>query len=232
MRRVLLAASVLALGPGRALPAGPEPGAGLSPGEREACAEEIRVIANRDKVFAERGLSPAERRRRNAQAYEVLEACAREHRDRERRRAGAKPAEPADDLARKRKALEARAEQRRLDAERARNPRYMRPALSGVLCYQAARKSRAEAGLEEERRFTALGYPDRMRGYALRSELSRAEQGLALARRALAELGGPLGCEEGVVPVLAHCISVRDGETAGGEGCESEEVQQYLRLVR
>jgi hypothetical protein len=227
-----LAAAFLAA-PGGVRPAPPAAGVpALTEEEKEECSGEIRMVENRRRLFTAQGLSEPEQRRRNVQAEAALTDCVRAYRERKRRDAveppGARHAAGPEDVER-----QGRERRAKLDAARARDPRYMRPALSGLVCQLSDARERALAGIDEESRFEKLGSePDRQRLYRLQGDVRRAETALANARRDVVAFGGPMRCGEGVVPVLAHCIAAASGDEARDSGCGAEEVQQYLRLLK
>jgi hypothetical protein len=209
------------------------PSAGsLSAAERRACADEIRVLQNRRKLFAGQNLPEAELKRRNAAAEEALADCVRELRER-RRRDPDLPANPREKLSPEEAAKRERERRQRLDESHRRDPRFMRELLSSVICYQRQKRERAEAGIEEENRFARLGRePDKMALYRYQADLSQASRSLAMARKEIAEYGAPLPCEEEKLAVLAHCLSAQEGDTERDPGCLAEEIQQYLRLLK
>lgn len=198
----------------------------LSPAEREACADEIRVLQNRRRVFAGRKLSEAELRRRNAAAEQSLAECVQEFREADLlAKTGAKPT-PEEVAERQQE------RRQRLDEAHRRDPRFMRELLSSVICFQREKKERAESGIEEENRLARLGgEPDKLALYRYQADLSQASRSLAMARREIAEYGAPLSCEEKVA-VLAHCLAAKEGDVERDQGCLVEEIQQYLRLLK
>lgn len=204
----------------------------LSTAERQACAEEIRVLQNRRRLFAGQSLSEAELRQRNAAAEEALAECVQAARERQRRDPD-RPLNPKEKLTPEEAAKRERERKQRLDEAHRRDPRFMRELLSSVICYQRQKKDRAEAGIDEENRFARLGRePDKQALYRYQSDLSRASKSLSMARKEVAEYGAALSCEEENVAVLAHCLAVQEGETARDQGCQAEEIQQYLRLLK
>ncbi len=204
----------------------------LAPPEREACADEIRVLQNRRRLFAGQNLSETELRRRNAAAEGALAECVRQFREGRSRRPD-RPANPGEKLSPEEASKREQERRQRLDEAHRRDPRFMRELLSAVICYQRQKKERAETGVDEENRFARLGgEPDRLKLYRYQSDLSRASRSLGIARKEIAEYGAPLPCQEEKLAVLAHCLAVQDGEAQRDEGCFAEEVRQYLRLLR
>ncbi len=225
-RLAILAAMAAAAEAALAAPAARGTAAPLTEDERAACADEISVLENRRRLFRSEGLSGPEQARRNAAAEKALQDCRRGLEERRR--------EEAERAARKPQLVEheRRERQRRLDAEHAREAIFMRPAHSGMICYHYARKARARSSLDEEERSSKPGKADRKRSYRARTDLARAEQGIAAAHRSIAPFGPPIACDDRTVSVLAHCIAVGNGDLPEDGGCGSEEVQQYLRLLR
>lgn len=225
-RLLVLATMVAASAEAVAMPDAPADATALTEEERVACAGELSVLENRRRLFRSEGLPAPEQQRRNAAAEQALRDCRRELEERRRQEAerdGGKPLLVQ---------YQSRERQRKLDAEHARDPRFMRPAHSGMVCYHYARKARAEASLAGEERTAGPGKPDRTSSYRARAERVRAERGLAAGHRALAEFGAPIRCDDRTVSMLAHCIAVRNGDLPEDRTCAAEEVQQYLRLLR
>lgn len=204
----------------------------LSDPEREACADEVKVLQNRRRLFAGQNLPEAELGRRNAAAEEALADCVREFRERRRRDAD----RPAGARAKASpEQLRQREQERRqqLDEAHRRDSRFMREVLSAVVCWEREKKERAEAGIDEENRFARLGRdPDKLALYRYQADLTRASRSLAIARKELAAYGQPIPCEDEKIAVVAHCVAVQDGDAERDEGCFAEEVQQYLRLLK
>lgn len=120
-----------------------------------------------------------------------------------------------------------------LDNAHARDPEFMRMVHSALACYHADRKAALEDQLSSEQSLLKLGTGDRQRLYALRSELRQSEEVLARTREATGGRPGALErCGNPSVAILTHCMGIRFEGKRAEPVCESEEIQQYVRLVK
>jgi hypothetical protein len=74
-----------------------------------------------------------------------------------------------------------------------------------------------------------LGTGDRQNLYTLRSQLRESESVLARSRETP---GGLERCSSPEIAVLSHCLAARSEGGAEEPACASEEIQQYIRLVK
>lgn len=121
-----------------------------------------------------------------------------------------------------------------LDEAHARDPGFMRVVHSALTCYHGDRKDDLGHQIASEEALLQLGSGDKQKLYGLRSELREAEAVLARSREAAYGYGGRglERCSSPNIGIVSHCLAARfQGRRAEG-ACESEEVQQYLRLVK
>lgn len=122
---------------------------------------------------------------------------------------------------------------RALDAAHQRDPAFMRVVYSAIACSYGDRRASLKDAIASEERMVTLGTGDRRKVYGLRSDLRQAEE--VLARNAEASRGLPGGleaCGNRTVAVVAHCLGARASGRRAEPGCDSEEIQQYVRFVR
>lgn len=122
---------------------------------------------------------------------------------------------------------------RALDAAHQKDPRFMRTLHSAIACSYGDRRATVQDAISSEERMLALGTGDRRKLYGLRSELRQVEE--VLARNAEATRALPDGlepCGNRTVAVVAHCLGARFSGARAEPGCDSEEVQQYVRFVK
>jgi hypothetical protein len=117
------------------------------------------------------------------------------------------------------------------EAERRRDPRFRRPALSAQLCRAQRELARLRQEQEAEARLAGVG-ADRNRAYYLRSEVHRVEEVAADARGALAPIGGPLPCSEPRVAEVARCLDLGPERARADEGCADDEIAALVQSVR
>ncbi len=120
-----------------------------------------------------------------------------------------------------------------LDSAHARDPSFMRMVHSALACVHGARKDELVGLIASEEALLKLGTGDKLRLYALRSQLRESEEVLARSREAARSYAAGLErCTNADVALVTHCFSLAlDGKRAE-PGCESEEIQQYVRFVR
>lgn len=120
-----------------------------------------------------------------------------------------------------------------LDAAHARDPAFMRVVHSALACFHGERRESLEEQIGSERALLALGNGDRQRLYALRSALRESEEVLARSREAARGYRGGLeGCASPGIALVSHCLAVRFQDRRSEPACDSEEIQQYVRLVK
>lgn len=122
---------------------------------------------------------------------------------------------------------------RALDDAHRRSPQFMRVVYSAVACYHGERRAQLAEAIASEERMLTLGTGDRHKVYALRSELRQADE--VLAGNAEAARSLPTGlesCSNRTVAVVAHCLGTRLSGARAEPGCDSEEIEQYVRFVR
>lgn len=120
-----------------------------------------------------------------------------------------------------------------LDAAHARDPAFMRIVHSALTCLHGSRKEELARLISSEEALLKLGTGDKLRLYALRSQLRESEEVLERTREAAHSYA--LGLERCTNPELAmitHCFSRALGGRRAEPGCESEQIQQYVRFAR
>lgn len=122
---------------------------------------------------------------------------------------------------------------RALDDAHQRDPQFMRVIYSALACYHGERRSQLKEAIGSEERMLKLGAGDRQKLYALRSELRQSEEVLTRNDEEARTLPNGLErCSSPAVAVVSHCLGVRLAGTRTEPGCESEEIQQYVRFVK
>jgi hypothetical protein len=122
---------------------------------------------------------------------------------------------------------------RALDDAHQRDPQFMRVIYSAIACYHGERRAELKETIASEERMLTLGSGDRQKLYGLRSELRQSEDVLARNGEAVRSLpNGVERCTDRTVAVVTHCLAVRLSGTRPEPGCESEEIQQYVRFVK
>jgi hypothetical protein len=119
------------------------------------------------------------------------------------------------------------------DQANQKNPQFMRVVYSAIACYQGERQAELKEAISSEERMLKVGTGDRQRLYGLRSELRQTEE--VLARNAEAARAIPNGLDKCTAPgvaVVSHCLGARLSGARAEPGCESEEIQQYVRFVK
>jgi hypothetical protein len=120
-----------------------------------------------------------------------------------------------------------------LDNAHARDPAFMRIVHSALSCYHGARKRDLEGAIGSEEAMLKLGTGDRQNLYTLRSQLRESESVLARSREASRDVPGGLErCSSPEIAVLSHCLAARSEGSAEEPACASEQIQQYIRLVK
>lgn len=120
-----------------------------------------------------------------------------------------------------------------LDGAHARDPAFMRTVHSALACYHGDRKQDLENQIASEEALLGLGTGDRQKLYALRSALRQSRDVLARSREAARGYAGGLErCGSPGVALIAHCLAVRLQGGRAEPACESEQIQQYVRLVK
>lgn len=120
-----------------------------------------------------------------------------------------------------------------LDDAHSRDPAFMRVVHSALACYHGDVRERLAQQIASEEALLKLGSGDRRRLYALRSDLAQTEDVLSASREAARRYAGGLErCAAPTVGVVAHCLAIRFGGTRSEPACESEEIEQYVRLVK
>lgn len=120
-----------------------------------------------------------------------------------------------------------------LDGANARDPAFMRVVHSALACYHGDRREELEGRIASEEALVKLGTGDKLRMYAMRSELRETEQILARGREAARGFPGGLErCSSPEVGVLSHCLAAKAKGRPPEAACESEEMQRYLRFVK
>ncbi len=120
-----------------------------------------------------------------------------------------------------------------LDAAHARDPAFMRVVHSALACYHGDLKYELENEISSEESMLKLGTGDRLKLYAMKSELRASEEVLQRSKEAAARYQSGLErCTSPTVAVLAHCLAIRFDDARREPACESEEIQQYIRLVK
>lgn len=120
-----------------------------------------------------------------------------------------------------------------LDAAHARDPAFMRVVHSALACYHGDLKYELENAISSEESMLKLGSGDRQKLYSLKSELRASDEVLERSREAARKYPGGLDrCTSPTVAVLAHCLAIRFDDARREPACESEEIQQYIRLVK
>jgi len=120
-----------------------------------------------------------------------------------------------------------------LDNAHAKNPAFMRVVHSALACYNADVKYGLENAISSEESMLKLGTGDRLKLYALKSDLRQTDEVLLRSREAARRYEGGLDrCTSPTVAVLAHCLAIRFDDARREPACESEEIQQYIRLVK
>jgi DNA-binding CsgD family transcriptional regulator len=118
-----------------------------------------------------------------------------------------------------------------LDHAHAQDPAFMQIVYSALSCYHGDRKAEIQDQIASEEALLRVGTGDRQRLYALKSELRQSEDVLQRTREASA--GRALErCSSGSIPVIAHCMGLRFQGRRADAMCESEQIQQYVRLVK
>jgi hypothetical protein len=115
------------------------------------------------------------------------------------------------------------------DAAHQRDPAFLRVLHSAIACYQGERRTSLKEAIASEESHLKLGSGNRQRLYTLKSELHATEE--VLARNVDAAKSIPNGLEKCTTPtvrVVAHCLGTERAEPA----CASEDVQQYVRVVK
>ncbi len=122
---------------------------------------------------------------------------------------------------------------RALDDAHQRDPQFMRVIYSALACYHGERRSQLKEAIGSEERMLKLGAGDRQKLYALRSELRQSEEVLTRNDEAARTLPNGLErCSSPAVAVVSHCLGVRLAGKRPEPGCDSEEIQQYVRFVK
>jgi hypothetical protein len=124
---------------------------------------------------------------------------------------------------------EMKATHQALDAAHQRDPAFLRVLHSAIACYQGERRTSLKEAIASEERLAKAGSGNRQRLYGLKSELRATEE--VLARNADAAKTLPNGldkCSAPTIRVIAHCLGSERAEPA----CGSEDVQQYVRMVK
>jgi hypothetical protein len=144
-------------------------------------------------------------------------------------RARAKPRSALRDDERKLLAAEEdRIRRERAEADRVRDPRFRRPAVSALLCLHQRQLARARTERADEER---LGVADRNRAYYLKGEIRRLEENVAAEREELAGVGGPMACSEPRVAALERCAAIGSARAREDETCQSDELQDLVRVL-
>lgn len=122
---------------------------------------------------------------------------------------------------------------RALDRAHQRDPSFMRVVYSAIACYHGERRADLRELISSEESLLKLGTGDRQKLYALKSELRTSEEVLARNTEALRSIGGGADrCTTPTVAVVAQCLAILMSGSRVEPGCESEEIQQYVRFVR
>ncbi len=119
-----------------------------------------------------------------------------------------------------------------LDTAHARDPSFMRVVHSALACYHRERREELEDLINSEESLLKLGSGNRQTLYALRSELGSSDAVLARCREAARSYERGLDrCSAPRIALLARCMGLL---LAGQKqpACETEEIQQYVRLVK
>jgi hypothetical protein len=120
-----------------------------------------------------------------------------------------------------------------LDSVHARDRDFMRVVHSSLACYHGVRRARLKDEEAREKARARAGRGDRTRLYALKSALRESDEVLARSREAARGFtGGLMPCRDDTIAILAHCLAVRFDDHRTEPGCESEEIQQYVRFVK
>ncbi len=120
-----------------------------------------------------------------------------------------------------------------LDAAHARDPSFMRIVHSALACLHGARKQELVDLISSEESLLQLGTGDRQRLYALKSQLRESEEVLERSREAAHSYALGLGrCADPDIAMVTHCCSRALAGKRAEPGCESEEIQQYVRFAR
>ncbi len=128
---------------------------------------------------------------------------------------------------------ELQATHRALDNAHQRDPYFMRVVYSAIACYHGERRGDLRELISSEESLLKLGTGDRTKLYALKSELRVSEEVLARNTEAFRSIpAGPERCTSQTVAVVAHCLAVRLSGSRSEPGCDSEEIQQYVRFVK
>lgn len=128
---------------------------------------------------------------------------------------------------------ELQATHRALDNAHHRDPSFMRVVYSAIACFHGERRTDLRDQISSEQSLLKLGTGDRQKLYTLQSELRVSEEVLARNNEAFRSIpAGPERCSSPTVAVVAHCLAIRLAGTRSEPGCESEEIQQYVRFVK
>lgn len=119
------------------------------------------------------------------------------------------------------------------DAARARDPAFMRIVHSALACYHGPRRDDLRDAISSEQAMLKLGSGDKQRLYGLKSQLRESETIYARSAEAGREFPGGLErCTSAEVAFVAHCFGLRAEGRPSEPACESDEIQQYIRLLR
>lgn len=120
-----------------------------------------------------------------------------------------------------------------LDRAHARDRGFQRIVHSALACYHAARRRTLQDQMALEESLVKIGTGDKTALYALEGELRHSETVLARCSDIARE--SPLGlepCDTQRMALLAHCVGVQAEGKPRLSACETEDVQQYIRLAK
>ncbi len=119
-----------------------------------------------------------------------------------------------------------------LDTVHSRDSSFMRVVHSALACYHGQRREELMSLISSEENLLKLGSGDKQTLYSLRSELRTSDAVLSRCRDAARSYEYGLDrCSSPSVALIAQCVGI---VSTGKQQptCESEQVQQYLRLVK
>ena len=120
-----------------------------------------------------------------------------------------------------------------LDSAHSRDPAFMRMVHSALSCLHGSRKEELDRLIASEEALVKVGSGDKLRLYTLRSQVRESEEVLARSNEAARSYASGLqSCTDHRVAIVTHCFGSAMAGKRSEPGCESEEMQQYIRFVR
>jgi hypothetical protein len=112
--------------------------------------------------------------------------------------------------------------------KRKRDPQYVRPILSALICYQRAARTVALDEMRTEKRYSELGgVQNNVKLYALQQRVREMDEGIAESKRLLAsKRWKALPCVERRVKMVVACLEANEA----GEDCD-EQQRPYAEVM-